>query len=60
MRTSLRCGLTITVGLASGVLLAIQTVRAGAFGATTSIDAWQTGRDFGTADASARTRASWR
>ena len=57
MRTALRYLLTILLGLALGTLAAIHTVRAGAFASNVTIGPWKTGRDFGTADASARTRA---
>lgn len=57
MRTGLRYLVTLPLGLAIGVLAAVHTVRAGAFASNVAIGPWQTGRDFGTADASARTRA---
>ncbi len=45
------------VGLAVGTGGAIYAVRAGALGSNTPIGPWSTGRDFGTANASAYTRA---
>ena len=57
MRDTLRYLLTIALGLAAGAAFAVHTVRTGAFASDISIGPWQTGRDFGTADASARTRA---
>ena len=48
------CGL---VGVLAGAGGAVWSVRAGALGAQTRIGAWTTGTDFGTAEASARTRA---
>lgn len=57
MRTALRYAVTIVIGAAIGVAAAVQTVRAGALGSNVSIGPWQTGLDFGTADASAKTRA---
>ena len=47
----------ICVGLALGVGRAMRTGRAGAFGSDDTIGAWTTGRDFGTADQGATTRA---
>ena len=57
MRSGLRYLLTIVLGAVLGILAAVHTVRAGAFASDVRIGPWQTGRDFGTADASARTRA---
>lgn len=57
MRVALRYLLAVVIGLILGVGLAVQTVRAGAFGSNVSIGPWQTGLDFGTANAGARTRA---
>jgi hypothetical protein len=48
------CGLA---GILAGAGGAVWSVRAGALGAQTRIGAWTTGADFGTAEASARTRA---
>ena len=48
------CGLG---GLALGVGGAVMSVRAGAFGAGAAIGPWTTGTDYGTAGASAYTRA---
>ncbi|MES2753226.1 MAG: DUF1214 domain-containing protein [Pseudomonadota bacterium] len=45
------------VGLLLGFGLAVRTVRAGALSSGERIGAWETGRDFGSADASAKTRA---
>ena len=50
----LLCGF---VGIVLGFALALHAVRAGAFAASDTIGAWTTGKDFGTADASGRTRA---
>lgn len=47
----------VLLGLILGFGYAVHTVRAGAFGSAERIGAWTTGRDFGTADQSARTRA---
>lgn len=57
MRTALRYLLTSVMGLAAGIGLAVQTVRAGALGSNVQIGPWATGLDFGTSDASAKTRA---
>jgi hypothetical protein len=57
MRTALRYLLAIVLGAAVGVGAAFHVVRAGAFGAEVAIGPWRTGRDFGVAAASARTRA---
>ncbi|HEX8381852.1 MAG TPA: DUF1214 domain-containing protein [Sphingomonas sp.] len=57
MRAGLRYAICAVGGVALGLGAAIQTVRAGAFGATERIGPWATGTDFGTADASPRTRA---
>ena len=57
MRTALRYAVTTVVGAAIGIGAAVQTVRAGALGSNVSIGPWQTGLDFGTTDASAKTRA---
>lgn len=53
----LRYFAAIALGALLGIALAIHTVRAGAFASDIAIGPWQTGRDFGAADASARTRA---
>src|SRR5436305_2344527 len=49
------------IGAVAGVLLgaggAVWSVRAGAMGSADAIGVWTTGRDFGTAGASAYTRA---
>jgi hypothetical protein len=45
------------VGVVLGVGLAVGSVRSGALGSNVAIGPWQTGADFGTADAGARTRA---
>lgn len=57
MHTALRYLLTGVLGLAVGVGAAVQSVRAGALGSNIQIGPWSTGLDFGTADASAKTRA---
>ncbi|WP_425228096.1 DUF1214 domain-containing protein [Sphingomonas sp.] len=49
--------LAVALGVLLGVGLAVHSVRAGAFGSNVAIGPWRTGLDFGTADASARTRA---
>jgi len=45
------------VGILGGALVAGQSVRSGALGSNVTIGPWVTGTDFGTAEASARTRA---
>jgi len=45
------------VGIVAGILLAVHSVSSGVFGSQTAIGPWTTGSDFGTADASAKTRA---
>jgi hypothetical protein len=45
------------IGIAGGVAAAAWQVRAGAFGSNAAIGPWITGTDFGTAQASAKTRA---
>lgn len=57
MRTWARLLVCGVAGIAIGTGAAIWNVRAGAFGMETRIGAWTTGRDFGTARASAFTRA---
>jgi hypothetical protein len=57
MRTALRYVVTSVIGIAIGAGAAVQTVRAGALGSSIQIGPWSTGLDFGTADASAKTRA---
>ena len=57
MKSWLRYGLAAIVGLAVGVGGAAQVVRIGAFGSGQQIGPWRTGTDYGTAEASARTRA---
>jgi hypothetical protein len=57
MRTALRYLLTSVIGLAVGVGAAVQSVRAGALGSNVQIGPWSTGLDFGTVEASAKTRA---
>lgn len=47
----------IALGIALGLGLAARTVRGGALGTGEKIGSWTTGRDFGTADQSATTRA---
>lgn len=53
-----RYPLTILTRLVLGLGWAVHTVRAGALGSTVAIGPWHTGHDFGTADASARARAT--
>lgn len=50
----LLCGF---VGIVAGMALAAHTVRGAALGSGVAIGPWTTGTDFGTADASAKTRA---
>lgn len=47
----------LAVGLILGIGIAINSVRAGALGSGERIGAWETGRDFGTVDQGAKTRA---
>jgi hypothetical protein len=47
----------ITLGIALGLGLAARTMRNGALGTGDTIGSWTTGRDFGSADQSAVTRA---
>lgn len=49
--------LCLVVGLVAGFGVAVQSVRAGTFGSGERIGAWETGRDFGSVDQSAKTRA---
>lgn len=49
--------LLIALGLLLGFGLAVRGIRAGALGSGERIGAWETGRDFGTIDQSAKTRA---
>ena len=57
MKPWVRYVLCAAFGVLAGGGGAIWSVRAGALGSNERIGAWTTGRDFGTADASARTRA---
>lgn len=57
MRPGFRYLITAAAGVAIGLAAAVQTVRAGALGSGVAIGPWRSGADFGTADASARTRA---
>ncbi|MDO9489975.1 MAG: DUF1214 domain-containing protein [Sphingomonadaceae bacterium] len=57
MKPWLRYTLAVALGLAAGLGGAAYTVRSGALGSSESIGPWRTGGDFGTADASSRTRA---
>ncbi|MFC3710966.1 DUF1214 domain-containing protein [Sphingoaurantiacus capsulatus] len=57
MKSWLRYGLAVVVGLVVGVGSAAYAVRSGAFGSGQQIGPWRTGTDYGTAEASARTRA---
>jgi hypothetical protein len=58
MKPVLRYLLCGALGLAAGVGGAICSVRSGAFGSEARIGPWTTGTHLGTAEASARTRAS--
>jgi len=49
--------IAIVAGMGTGVAGAAYTVRSGALGSGVAIGPWRTGSDFGTAEASARTRA---
>lgn len=49
--------LLVVLGLVLGFGLAVRSVRAGGLGSGERIGAWETGRDFGSKDQSARTRA---
>lgn len=57
MKPWLRYTLAVALGLVAGVGTAAYTVRSGALGSGVSIGPWRSGSDFGTAEASARTRA---
>ena len=57
MKPWLRYLVCAVVGTVAGIGIAAQTVRSGAFGSNMAIGPWTTGTDFGTAQASARTRA---
>lgn len=57
MRTALRWTICILIGLALGAGIAVWRVRSGALGSVDRLGAWTTGSDFGTAKASALTRA---
>lgn len=57
MKPWLRYTLAVGLGLAAGLGAAAYTVRSGALASGASIGPWRTGSDFGTAEASARTRA---
>lgn len=57
MRPWIRYAVCAVLGLAVGAGVAIQHVRTGALGASRAIGPWTTGSDFGTARASAFTRA---
>ncbi len=57
MKPWLRYTLAVALGLVAGLGGAAYTVRSGALGSGQSIGPWRTGADFGTAEASARTRA---
>eukprot|EP01035_Chromulina_nebulosa_P005376 gene5376-biopygen4528 len=57
MKPSLRYLTCALVGIVVGSGLAGWSVRAGALGSGVSIGPWVTGTDFGTAEASAKTRA---
>lgn len=49
--------IAVVVGIVVGLGSAIYAVRAGALGSNVSIGPWATGKDFGTAEQGARTRA---
>lgn len=57
MKPWLRYLICAVVGILGGALVAGQSVRSGALGSNVTIGPWVTGSDFGTAEASARTRA---
>ncbi len=57
MRPWLRYLVCASIGLAAGIGAAAWQVRTGALGSGEAIGPWVTGNDFGTARASARTRA---
>lgn len=57
MKTWLRYTLAALAGVATGTGIAVQTIRSGAMGDQLRSGAWSTGRDVGTADADAKTRA---
>jgi hypothetical protein len=57
MKSWLRYLIAVTAGLAGGVGSAAYAVKSGALGTGVDIGPWRTGTDFGTADASAKTRA---
>lgn len=52
-----RYGICITLGLLGGGALAVQAIRGGLNDGTVEIGPWQTGKSFGTVDASTLTRA---
>lgn len=57
MKPWARYVIAVVAGLGAGVGGAAWTVRSGAFGSGVQVGPWRTGSDFGTAAASARTRA---
>lgn len=57
MRSWARTLICIAAGLAAGAGAAVWSVRAGAWGSADRIGPWTTGTDYGTAEASAYTRA---
>jgi len=57
MKPWLRYLICAVIGVVAGVGIAGQSVRSGALGSSVAIGPWSTGTDFGTARASARTRA---
>ena len=57
MKSWMRYSLLAALGLVSGASFAVHTVRAGALRSGVAIGPWMTGTDFGTVEASARTRA---
>jgi hypothetical protein len=57
LKTVARYAICLLVGLLAGAGAAVQAVRAGFSDGTLASGPWQTGRDFGSADASALVRA---
>ncbi|MFN3451713.1 MAG: hypothetical protein ACK4ZE_06100, partial [Sphingorhabdus sp.] len=57
MKTWHRYGICIALGLLGGSAFAVQQVRGGLNDGMVEVGPWQTGKSFGTVDASALTRA---
>lgn len=57
MKTWHRYGICIALGLLGGTAFAVQQVRGGLADGLIAVGPWQTGKSFGTVDASALTRA---